>query len=169
MVTPKREAAATPNTPAPETIVRETTVRQIATELAQTFAFARSRWARYAEEVHPDLRGIGVMMLQIISRNGPMTATDIAHTLAMDKAMVSRQVTKLRALGLVEAEEDATDRRLVHLTATATACASLTGLHERTSAAYLARFQGWNDADLAELQRLLHRFNSEIPDQESPE
>lgn len=148
---------------------REATVQAIATELAQTFAFARSRWTRHAEEVHPELRGIGMMMLQVIARKGPITATEIASLLAMDKALVSRQVTKLRQFGLVDAAEDATDRRLVVLTSTAKAEASLEGIHEQTSAAYLERFAGWDEPTLEQLQLLLHRFNTGVLDAESGE
>ena len=31
-------------------------ISDIATEFAEVFAFARSRWARFAEEIHPELR-----------------------------------------------------------------------------------------------------------------
>ena len=97
---------------------RESAIPEIIAEFSQVFAAAKSRWARYAEEVHPELRGPGMMILQTILRRGPITATGLGSMLDMDKAMVSRQVAKLRGLGLEtvgldpEAGRIATDDRM---------------------------------------------------------
>lgn len=139
---------------------RESAIPEIIAEFSQVFAAARSRWARYAEEVHPELRGPGMMILQTILRKGPVTATGLGGLLDMDKAMVSRQVTKLRALGLVDAREAETDRRVILLTASSAAQSAVEDLQAKTAEEYSARFADWSDEDLAELHRLLHRFNA---------
>ena len=58
---------------------RDDIVADIISEFSEVIAFARSRWARYAEDVHADLRGVGLIMLQVIMRKGPLTATGIAR------------------------------------------------------------------------------------------
>lgn len=143
---------------------REEMVTGIIGEFSQSFASARTRWTRYAEEVHPELRGPGMMLLQTILRRGPITATGLGSILDMDKAMVSRQVTKLRALGLVDAKEAESDRRVILLTASEAAHSAIDSMHARTSADYLARFADWSEEDLAQLHSLLHRFNASAED-----
>ncbi len=139
---------------------RDDRISEIIAEFSDVFAFARTRWARYAEEVHPDLRGVGMMVLQLVTRKGPVTATAISQMLDMDKAMVSRQLTKLRELGLVDAEPAAEDRRVTLLTASDRAQVLLDGIREQWAHAYHERFVEWSVEDLERLREGLHRFNA---------
>lgn len=134
-------------------------IPEIIAEFSEVFAFARTRWARYAEEVHPELKGVGMMILQTILRKGPVTATGLGQMLDMDKAVVSRQVAKLRDLGLIEAEAAEEDRRVVLLTGSDRARGALDELHAQTALAYQERFAGWSDTELDTLRTLLRRFN----------
>ena len=143
---------------------RDEVVAEIIGEFSHLFASARTRWTRYAEEIHPELRGPGMMLLQTILRQGPITATTLGSILDMDKAMVSRQVTKLRALGLVDAREAESDRRVILLTASSAAQTALESMHARTSHDYRIRFEEWSDEELTQLHTLLHRFNVSADD-----
>lgn len=140
-------------------LANDQTVASVIAEFSQVFAFARTRWARYAEEVDPGLRGVGMMVLQTILRRGPVTATELSQLLDMDKSVVSRQVATLRGLDLVEAEAAAEDRRVILLTATPDAETTVDRLLAQTSRDYQARFVDWSDADLQTLNELLQRFN----------
>lgn len=139
-------------------------ISQIITEFSEVFAFARTRWSNYAEEVHPDLRGIGMIVLQTIVRKGPVTATGLVQMLDMDKAVVSRQVSRLRDLGLIEATPAEEDRRVNLLTPSPRAEALLTELRARNAIAYQERFDGWSPEQLVTLRDALHRFNSSAPE-----
>lgn len=145
-------------------------IPDVIAEFGQVFAFARARWARYAEQIHPELRGVGMMMLQTISRKGPVTATELGRLLDMDKALVSRQVTKLRDLDLVLAQNDQADRRVVLLTVSEHGAAALSELHRELADAYERRLEGWEESDITTLVQLLHRFNavSPLPDSDGP-
>ena len=147
---------------------RDERIAEIISEFSEVFAFARTRWTRYAEEVHADLRGVGMMVLQLVLRKGPVTATGISQMLDMDKAMVSRQVAKLRELGLVDAEPAAEDRRVMLLTASAEARRLLDGIRERWAEAYHERFGGWSVEDLELLRDVLHRFNASAEGPQGP-
>lgn len=138
----------------------DSVIADIITEFAQVFAFARTRWAGYAEQAHPDLKGLSMMMLQTIKRRDAITATELAQLLHTDKAVVSRQVSKLRELGFIEATPDEADRRVLRLTVTAFAEQVLEDMREKSSAAYHERFAGWSAEELKQLRLLLHRFNS---------
>lgn len=143
---------------------RDTTVAEIIAEFSQVFAFARTRWSRYAEEVNPGLKGVGMMVLQVILRKGPVTATELSQMLDMDKAVVSRQVSKLRQLDLIEAEASDEDRRVTLLRPSETAQHTIERLHAKNAHAYHERFAEWSAGDLETLRVGLHRFNQSSPE-----
>ncbi|MGK0715106.1 MarR family winged helix-turn-helix transcriptional regulator [Leucobacter sp. W1153] len=135
-------------------------IRDIATEFTGLFAYARSRWDGHAQNVHPDLKGVGLMVLQRITRCGPITQAEVAQYLDMDKATVSRQVTKLRELGLVDVTPAADDKRSQLLRLSATGDDAVGQLRERMANDYAERFSGWSEGELETLRSMLHRFNS---------
>ncbi len=147
-----------------ESSPRDDTIAEIVSEFSQLFAVARSRWAKFAEEVHPELRGPGMIILQTILRRGPVTATGISGLLGMDKAFVSRQVTKLRTLGLIDAVEAENDRRVTLLTASEAAQHAVEELQRRSGEDYRVQFTEWSTEDLTQLQVLLHRYNTNSQD-----
>ena len=143
---------------------RSEQISQIIAEFSEVFAFVRTRWARFAEETHPDLRGTGIMVLQVVLRKGPVTVTGLSQLLHIDKAMVSRQISKLRDLELVATQPAAEDRRVTLITATDKARAIIEKLRARAAHDYHLRFAQWDDAALMELGASLHRFNAYSPE-----
>ncbi len=143
------------------------TIGDIIAEFSEVIAFARNRWSRYAEDVHPELRAMGLMMLQVIIRKGPLSATELGLMLGMDKALVSRQLAKLRELALVEATPAPEDRRVTFLSASAQAHELIDSIRNKWAAAYHERFVGWSGAELAELRAGLRHFN-ESADRPAP-
>ena len=142
----------------PDPIVAEV-IRDIAAEFAAVFAFARSRWAGHAQNVHPELKGVGLMVLQTVTRHGPIAATEVGQILDTDKATISRQVAKLRELGLIEITPDECDKRVQLLSLSDEGVVAIAELRGRIGADYRERFAGWSEADLEDLRALLHRFN----------
>lgn len=138
----------------------EEIVAGIISEFSEAFAFSRTRWTRYANEVSTEISGLTMIVLQIVFRRGPITATGIGHWLEMDKSLVSRHVAKLRDLGLVEAEESPEDRRVQVLTVSEQATGLLSGVRERWSNAYRERLADWTEDELETLRAGLHRFNA---------
>ncbi|MFA5607877.1 MAG: MarR family transcriptional regulator [Leucobacter sp.] len=143
---------------------RQDRISEIITEFSEILSFARKRWTSYANEMHPELRGAGVAILQVIARRGPVTATGISQVLDMDKALVSRQISKLRELGFVEAELAPDDRRVTLLRATTHAKELLAEVRERWAGEYHERLAGWTADDLEALRDGLHRFNTAAHD-----
>ena len=135
-------------------------ISDIIAEFSEVFTFARTRWARYAEEVDPELKGVGIMMLQVIQRKGPISATGISQLLNMDKAMVSRQIAKLRELELVDTRAAEEDRRVLLLTPSAKAEELLSAIRQKWAHSYHERFAGWSPDELEQLRASLHRFNA---------
>lgn len=132
----------------------------IIAEFSEVVAFARTNWMRYSAEVDAELRGTSMMVLQLIKRKGPVTATGISQLLDMDKAVVSRQVAKLREMGLIEATPAPEDRRVQLLAVSAQGRELLGEIRQRWAHAYHERFTGWSNAELDALRSGLHRFNA---------
>lgn len=131
----------------------------IISEFSAVLAFSRNRWSRYAEEVHPGLSGIGMMVLQVVMRRGPVTAKSLSKLLDMDKSLLSRHITKLRELDLVVATESPEDRRVQLLTVSDHANELLDHVRSLWASSYRERFDGWTDEELESLRSGLHRFN----------
>ena len=149
-----------PTAPTADDSPRGTEIAGIISEFSEIFASARTRWVRYAEEVHPDLNGGGIMVLQTVLRKGPVTATGLSQMLGMDKAMVSRHIAKLRELELVETEPAPEDRRVILLTVSERARSLMERIRERWAHSYHERFEDWSVEDLEQLREGLHRFNA---------
>lgn len=153
-----------PTAPTADDSPRGTEIAGIISEFSEIFASARTRWVRYAEEVHPDLNGGGIMVLQTVLRKGPVTATGLSQMLGMDKAMVSRHIAKLRELELVGAEPAPEDRRVILLTVSERARLLMARIRERWAHSYHERFEDWLVEDLEQLRKGLHRFNASTDD-----
>lgn len=158
-----QDHSARPAAPA-EDSPRGAEIAGIISEFSEIFASARTRWVRYAEEVHPELNGGGIMVLQTVLRKGPVTATGLSQMLGMDKAMVSRHISKLRDLELIEAEAAPEDRRVILLTVSERAQELMERIREQWAHSYHERFEGWSVESLEELRAGLHRFNASAED-----
>ena len=134
-------------------------ILDVIAEFSETFSFIRTRWTEFTEQLHPELSGGSIFVLQVILKKGPITATEIGHRLRMDKAMISRQVALLRKLELVDAQAAAEDRRVTLLTGTELARTRLDEVRSQMSEQYRQRFADWGAEDIVQLRDLLRRFN----------
>ena len=136
----------------------------IIAEFTDVIAFSRTNWTRFAEEVDAEVRGLGMIVLQFISRKGPVTATGISQSLDMDKSLVSRQLARLRDLDLIETSESVEDRRVQVITASEKAKRVIGEIRELWTNSYRERFAGWSSEELESLRAGLHRFNGSTPE-----
>lgn len=134
-------------------------ILDVIAEFSEVFTFIRTRWTGYTEQLHPDLSGGSIFVLQTILRKGPITATEISHRLRMDKALISRQVALLRKLELVDAQPASEDRRVMLLTGTDLARTRLDEVRAKMADEYRQRFDSWDPAEIETLFEMLHRFN----------
>ena len=97
-----------------------------------------------------------------IERYGPIGVVDLADRVGRDHTTVSRQVTKLESLGLIERKSSAADRRIneaVITPAGRTLTDALDAARLRIAAPILAQ---WTDADFSNLVRLMRRFVDDL-------
>lgn len=141
-------------------MTRGHTLDELIAELTALYSQARTNWVRAAEDVHPQLKGLGLLMLQMIARRQPITATEIGSILDMNKAAVSRQLSRLREMNMVSCVDSAEDRRMTLITITQVGLDLLDELRGRSADNYRERFADWPESDLEQLLTLLHRFNA---------
>jgi DNA-binding MarR family transcriptional regulator len=106
-------------------------------------------------------------LLVLIERRGPIGVVDLADRVGRDYTTVSRQVTKLTSLGLVERKAAADDRRVSQATVTAKGKAMTDAVDKARGRLGRAIFAKWDEGDVAELVRLMRKFadavSSDLP------
>ncbi len=122
-------------------------------------AFARRARAA-AARLHPDLPFVSYTLLAHIHDQRGCRATDLAAHYLLDKSTVSRQVSVLERLGLVERRPDPDDHRVQVLHPTAGGIELLASTHASRRAAYGKRLADWPAEDLDRFAGYLVRYNA---------
>lgn len=120
---------------------------------------ARAMSARLASALHPDLDGAAYGLLALLEDAGPLRASDLVARLGLDKSTVSRQVSQLADLGLVDRAPDPVDGRAQVLTPSAEGSARLARIRAARRARWEADLGDWPAEDVARLGELLGRLN----------
>jgi len=128
-------------------------------EIALLLRRARMISERLAGELHPDLDGSAYGLLAMLQDLGPLRAGDLVARLGQDKSTVSRQVTKLVELGLVDRTADPVDGRAQVLAPSTEGSARLARIRTARRARWEADLSDWPTADVATLAELLARIN----------
>lgn len=115
-----------------------------------------------ARAVHPDLQSPGYLVLAWLGRFGPARSADLVEGLGIDKAAISRQVTHLLDLGLLERSRDPLDGRAAILAVTERAQRRLRDVARERSTELDARLAGWSTAEVEDLVRMLTRYNDTL-------
>jgi DNA-binding MarR family transcriptional regulator len=136
-------------------------------ELTRFLRRSRVTSAAIAADVHPDLDVASYTVLVTVSdlsRSKPdgVRASDVAEALRLHKSTMSRTLTMLERLGLVERRTSEQDARARDVTLTSSGRASLdaaiTARRQRVAEA-LSR---WPVDDVRELARLLATLNDDL-------
>ncbi len=142
-------------------------VADIEQELSALFRRSRSASLRLARRVHPDMDAAGYALISQIelgtASGGPgVRASDVAQVLGLDKSTVSRGITQLENLGLIERLGDPDDGRARLLRLTAIGAESFGAMRTQRQTEFRAILDRWNPTDLADLGRLLSRLNTDL-------
>ncbi|MEE3127427.1 MAG: MarR family transcriptional regulator [Actinomycetota bacterium] len=118
--------------------------------------------AERAAAVHEELQPASYLMLAHVAEHGPMRASTVADLFSIDKGAISRQVTHLIELGLIEKSRDPEDGRAWLLTATPDARGRLDQVAESRRRYLADRLDGWGSGDLETFTALLARYNESL-------
>jgi len=93
-----------------------------------------------------------------VAKRGPIGIVDLAECIGRDYTTVSRQVTRLEQLGLVERRGSTRDGRVREAVITDTGRAITDRIDEARERIVRRIFADWDDADVAQLVILMRRF-----------
>lgn len=136
-------------------------VHRVEHELGRLFARIRVSWREAALTVHPDLQPLGYQVLTSIATGKATSARAIIERLQTDKSAVSRQVSQLEQLGLIESLPDPDDRRARVLVATELAQERVAAARARYEERLENRLRRWSADDLDHFSRLLSDLGGE--------
>ena len=144
----------------------ERMVAAIEQELSALFRRSRSASLRLARRVHPEMDAAGYALISQIEmgtgNSAGVRASDVAQVLGLDKSTVSRGITQLENLGLIERVGDPDDGRARLLRLTTTGAERYEAMRTQRQTEFRAILDRWNPTDLADLGRLLARLNTDL-------
>jgi DNA-binding MarR family transcriptional regulator len=101
-------------------------------------------------------------LLKTLRTNGAMRVTDLAACTNLDPSTVSRHVTQLHRLGLIERTPDPDDRRAQRVQASGLGLRQLDAAIRARMVVLERTLDSWEPRDVSELDRLLTRFVADI-------
>jgi DNA-binding MarR family transcriptional regulator len=101
-------------------------------------------------------------LLVSVERLGPIGVGELADRVGRDYTTVSRQISKLEALGLVARQESTTDRRVRKSVITQKGKAMTDRIDEARARIGETIFAGWDEEDVENLVRLMSKFAHDI-------
>jgi DNA-binding MarR family transcriptional regulator len=128
-------------------------------ELSVLFRRARAVSGELAREVHAGMEPAAYGLLVRLAEVEPERATELAAYFGVGKATMSRQLRGLEELGLIAREPDPADGRASLVRLTPEGRDRFTRARTARRDRFLAQLAEWGPGEVAELARLLHRFN----------
>ncbi|MDR0482324.1 MAG: MarR family transcriptional regulator [Cellulomonadaceae bacterium] len=120
---------------------------------------SQSSSALFAGQVHPKLDASAFPILAHISMNPGTRGSDLAAHFSVGRATISRQLARLEKLGLISREVDPEDTRGQLITLTSEGEDRFTHAREARVDAFAEALASWDEADIAQLAKLLHRYS----------
>ncbi|GAA3766141.1 hypothetical protein GCM10022240_18300 [Microbacterium kribbense] len=87
-------------------------VRELESAFTLLFTQLRRAYAQAADAVSPGMLPGTFKVLTMIDQIGPVSASTLAERMEQDKGLISRAVTELEGLGLIERTPDPADGRI---------------------------------------------------------
>lgn len=134
------------------------------------YAEFRTLYMRAAEVVSPGMLPGSFKTLLAIDRCGAISNTELAERIAADKGLVSRQVSELERLGLVERAADPADGRVRVISTTELGRERLAAARKPHEDAISNALSHWPVADIESFAALMHALVRSVAEHpESPD
>lgn len=112
-----------------------------------------------ARAVHADMQPTSYLLLAWLIDEGPVRASAIADSFAIDKGAISRQIQHLGELGLVTREPDPADGRASLIAASDDAVRRMEDVADHRRKWLDERLGDWSAAELDDFVESLGRYN----------
>lgn len=134
-------------------------------EITRLLRRSRLRGLGTITHIHPDLDFASYLLLIAIvdaRTGGGVRGSDLADAIGVHKSTVSRGISQLEQLGLVERDPDPTDGRARLISLTEVAKERLGEVQAMRRERLTHAIEDWDDADLDTLAALLGRLNTAL-------
>jgi DNA-binding MarR family transcriptional regulator len=135
--------------------MRDTALEQVYQGLTTLARRARD----VGDDLHPGLTLVAYTLLTQIDATPGVRAADLAARFCLDKSTLSRQLEQLIAAGLLRRDAEQPGRRGNVLALTAAGQQHLDAAAQAVRDRLTERLADWDDRDIADLARLVTRFN----------
>ncbi len=119
-----------------------------------------------ARAVHPELQPSAYLILTYLEEQDDVRSSRLVENFGIDKGAISRQISSLVELGLVERIPDPEDGRATRLRLTDDAKARIEAVRERRWGRFGRRLAEWSDEELADFAATLQRYNESLDSQD---
>lgn len=131
-------------------------------ELRVLIRRAQSSAAQTAKRVHPELEASAYPILAHIAARPGVRGSDLAAHFGVGRATVSRQLSRLAALGLVHREVDPEDTRGQRITLTEDGAARFERARANRISMLEQALRDWPQDDVTQLASLLRRYSDDF-------
>ncbi|MFB0835123.1 MarR family winged helix-turn-helix transcriptional regulator [Arthrobacter halodurans] len=138
---------------------RALAIQDMEEQLSFLWRRARANGNRVARQVHPEMEPGAYGLLKALQRRGSLRLTDLAAEIGVGKPSVSRQVTLLEKLGVVQKVPDPEDGRAQTISLTEAGSRQLASAQAARRDVFTDLLADWPVDDLAQLADLLRRLN----------
>ena len=122
----------------------------------------------FATRVHPGIDASTYGVLLVIAQAGPMRLNDLAEEFGLDKSTMSRHVSTLIRLCLVQRDPDPVDGRAFLLKTTPDGQHRLAAVTDARHAEWRGRLDRWDTAELTAFVTGLTRLNADLEPRREP-
>lgn len=122
----------------------------------------RSQQHRALRDSENEITHMDSRVLGFFHRHPGATQSDLVQHSGRDKAQIARLIKNLRDLGLLDAETDAKDRRIVRLSLTEEGIAVQAGLKQAARQLTTKSVAGLSSAEQQQLRDLLKKVQSNL-------
>ncbi|MCC3278501.1 MarR family winged helix-turn-helix transcriptional regulator [Arthrobacter sp. zg-Y40] len=151
MTTPAAEEAAE--------ATMESSIAAVERQFAHMLTATRRTFKDAALAVHPSLQPLGFTVMMTLYQGTECQQGAVAEALQVDKALLSRTVSQLEALGLVCRRADPSDGRAQLLDLTPEGRARFESSHSTKRSRLRGRLETWDPAEVQQLADLLTKLN----------
>jgi DNA-binding MarR family transcriptional regulator len=141
---------------------REKEVDRLEEQLSVFHRRSRRFLRSFASRVHPGIDASTYAVLLVIAQGAPLRLNDLAEEFGLDKSTMSRHVTALIRLGLVQRDPDPLDGRAFLLKPSSDGIQRLTGAATARRNEWRGRLDDWDTGELADFVNGLIRLNSDL-------
>lgn len=142
-------------------------VAELQTQLSDLLDKARQAILHTADRVSPGMLPPAYKVFSTVVRRGPITPSQLADAIAMDRGQLSRMLRELDDLGLIERAADPDDKRSSTLSATPLGIERLHAAQGPEGSQLAAALTDWGVNDIRTLTRLLGALSTGEPPRSS--